>query len=289
MNRYEMYSKRLMWSGAFLLTAVMAGCGGGGDGGGGGGGSPAPQAGPAHYDFGAAASFGAGSGGGVVNQGTATMVTGDLGTSNPSSTIKGLKDSTGATYSVTAANAGSVSGIIYTGDTPPGDNHAHADAVVAALTKAYADLGPITATGGTEPNSTTPGELGGLTLAPGVYLSANLQITGGDLTLDAKGDPNAFWILQSGNNLTVGDPATPRNVVLANGALAKNVYWWVGSSATINAAGGGTMQGTIISSSGLNISSTAGSATNTTLNGRAFIFGGAAINMFNTIINTPAP
>jgi len=286
MNRYEMYSKRLMWSGAFLLTAVMAGCGGGGDGGGGGGGTPAPQAGPAYYDMGAAASFGAGSGNGVHNQGTKTAVTGNLGTTAASTTITGFHDAN-KSYSETPANIGAVSGTIFTDIDPAGDNGKTGAAVATALSNAYTALSPLTLTTGTEPNAATPGELGGVTLASGVYRSANLQITGGDLTLDAKGDPNAFWVFQSDNSLTVGD-AQARNVVLANGALSKNVFWRVGNSATINAAGGGTMVGTIITSSGLNISSLAGEANPTTLNGRAFVFGGTAVDMFNTIINTPA-
>jgi hypothetical protein len=286
MNRFDIYSKRLIWSGAFLLTAFVAGCGGGG----GGGGAVGAKAGPAHYNLGAAAPFGAGSGGGVHNQGTLTVVTGDLGTSNAPTTITGLRDTTTGPYTVTAANDGNVTGTIFTSNTPAGDAPATANAVVVALTQAYSDLGPTGAVGagGTEPNSTTPGELGGLTLAPGVYLSSSLQITGADLTLDAKGNPNAFWILQSGSTLTVGESATPRNVILAGGALAKNVYWWVGTSATINSAGGGTMEGTIISSQLINISS-AGKTTPTTLNGRAFVFGSAAVNMVNTVITTPAP
>jgi len=289
MNKYEIYSKRLVWSGAFLLTALMAGCGGGGDGGGtpGGGPKPLPAAGPAHYDFGAAASFGAGSGGGVHNTGLSSAVTGNLGTSAAATTITGLHDAATGSYTETAANAGPVSGTIFTDTTPAGDNHATADAVVAALTKASVDLSPATATGGTEPNAATPGVLGGLTLAPGVYNSAAaFDITAGDLTLDAQGNPDAFWILQA-PALTVGDSTTPRNVILANGADAKNVYWWIAGPAVVNAAGGGTMNGTVfVQGSSLDIG---GGTATTTLNGRAFIFGGAAINMMNTVITTPAP
>jgi hypothetical protein len=92
-----------------------------------------------------------------------------------------------------------------------------------------------------------PGNLGGLTLAPGTWTNAStVGITGGDLTLDAGGDPNVYWVFQIGSTLTVGDTA-PRSVKLINGAKAANVYWAVGSAATINYGGGGTMVGTIIS------------------------------------------
>jgi hypothetical protein len=113
------------------------------------------------------------------------------------------------------------------------------------------------------------------------------MITGSDLTLDAKGDANAVWVFQMASTLLIGDPATPRSVILINGAQAKNVYWQVGSSATINAAGGGTMVGTIIASSGIAFS-TAGNVTLTTLNGRAMGLN-ASVTMVNTVINVPLP
>ncbi len=82
--------------------------------------------------------------------------------------------------------------------------------------------------------------IGGETLAPGLYWSAtSLQITG-DLTLDAGGDVNAVWIFQMGSTLTTAagvhpaDPLIPNSrVILAGGARAKNIFWQVGSSATL--------------------------------------------------------
>src|SRR5208337_5504261 len=136
------------------------------------------------------------------------------------------------------------------------------------------------------PNGTDPGagQLGGLTLLPGVYKSASgaFLITGSDLTLDAQGNANAVWIFQMASSLTVGTPLASRSVILVNGAQPSNVYWQVGSAATINGAGGGSMAGTIIASEGMTFS-TAGNATVTTLNGRALgLF--AAITMVNAVI-----
>ena len=140
--------------------------------------------------------------------------------------------------------------------------------------------------GGTDPGA---GELGGLTLPPGIYKSASgtFKITNGDLTLDAMGDPNAVWIFQTAAGLTVGitGPAGARSVVMINGALPKNVYWYVGSAATINGAGGGIMVGTIIASAGVTFS-TAGNAVQTVLNGRALSLN-ASVTMVNTTINVP--
>jgi hypothetical protein len=84
-------------------------------------------------------------------------------------------------------------------------------------------------------------------------------------------------------SLTVGGPgaAFPQSVLLINGAQAKNVFWQVGSTATINAAGGGTMVGTIISSAATTFS-TAGNVTIVTLEGRAL-----ALNASVTMVKTP--
>jgi hypothetical protein len=113
------------------------------------------------------------------------------------------------------------------------------------------------------------------------------MITGSDLTLDAQGDANAVWIFQTATTLTVGAPAAPRSIILINGAQAKNVFWHVGTSATINAAGGGTMVGTIIASSAVSLS-TVGNVAIVTVNGRAIGLN-ASVTMTNTVINVPAP
>jgi hypothetical protein len=72
---------------------------------------------------------------------------------------------------------------------------------------------------------------------------------------------------------------------MINGAQAKNVYWYVGSAATINAAGSGVMTGTIIASAGVTFS-TAGNAEQTVLNGRALSLN-ASVTVVNTTINVP--
>jgi hypothetical protein len=135
-----------------------------------------------------------------------------------------------------------------------------------------------------------PSELGGLTLAPGTWTNAStVGITSGNLTLDAGGDTNATWIFQIGTTLTVGEAIAPRSVTLVNGANAANVYWLVGSAATINYGGGGTMVGTIISTAATTLSSPANSTTTsatTFLTGRALALF-ASTTMVNTIINLP--
>jgi hypothetical protein len=84
---------------------------------------------------------------------------------------------------------------------------------------------------GQTPVTTIPTELGGSTLTPGIYSSAagTFGITG-TLTLDGQGDPNAVFIFKMASTLTT---AGASSVVLINGAQACNVFWQVGSSATL--------------------------------------------------------
>ena len=113
------------------------------------------------------------------------------------------------------------------------------------------------------------------------------MITGSDLVLDGQGNANARWVFQMASTLTVGAPAAPRSVILINGAQAKNVFWRVGSSAIINAAGGGTFVGTVLASSSVAVS-TVGNVAIVTVNGR-LVGLNASVTLTNTVINVPAP
>ncbi|MBA2350939.1 MAG: DUF3494 domain-containing protein, partial [Burkholderiales bacterium] len=229
-----------------------------------------------------------------TNQGTLTVINGNIGTTGASTLISGFHDSAGDVYTETPLNVGTVNGRIFTAPPPPGGagvggtatTQATANAAAADAQTAFNNLSPASLPGGTDPGA---GQLGGLVLAPGVYQAAggSFQITGSDLTLDAQGDATAVWVFQTASTLTVGAPGFPRSVILIGGAQAKNVFWRVGSSATINAAGGGTMVGTIISSAATTFS-TAGNVTLVTLNGRALALN-ASVTMVNTVINVPAP
>lgn len=245
--------------------------------------------------LGAAAPFGTfGGGAGMTNQGIFTVVNGDISTTGASTTVTGFHDSTGDIYTETPLNKGQVNGRIYTAPPTPGGAGVGGNASTFAVATqgaqdaqtAYNNLMPASIPGGTDPGA---GQLGGLTLPSGVYKAAGdtFMITGSDLTLDAQGDSNAVWIFQMAASLTVGGPGAPRSIILINGAQPKNVFWQVGSAATINAAGGGTMVGTIIASSGVTFS-TVGNVTLTTLNGRALGLN-ASTTLVNSIINVPAP
>lgn len=260
-------------------------------------GSCLPPANLTPIPLGSAATFGTfGGSAGVTNQGLLTVVNGDLGTTAVSTAVTGFHDAgPGCTYTETPLNVGTVNGKIYTAAPPPtvacpseGTATTFAIATQARADALAAYNALVAQPGGPDPGA---GNLGSLVLAPGVYTasSGSFRIQGGNLTLDAQGNANAVWVFQMATTLTVGGPgaAFPQSVILANGAQAKNVFWQVGSAATINAGGGGTMVGTIISQSGVSFS-TAGNVAILTLNGRALSLG-ASVTMVNTVINVPAP
>jgi hypothetical protein len=236
----------------------------------------------------------------MTNTGISTVINGNIGTTGASSLISGFHDISvlvggvfECTYTETPSNMGEVNGTIDTAPPPPtvdcpneGTTATAAIAAEAALEAqaAYTALQNLPAG-----ITLSTNELGNRTLAPGTYTSTSIyQITTGPLTLDAQGDPNAYWVFQMGSSLTVGTLSAPESVLLINGGKTSNVFWQVGSAATINGIlGGGTMAGTIISQAGISVS-TAGVATVTTINGRLLALG-ASVTLVNTVINAPAP
>jgi len=109
-------------------------------------------------------------------------------------------------------------GMIYEGGAVP------AQAQIDATT-AYNDLA-----GQTCNVDLTGQDLGGMTLTPDVYcFDTSAQLTG-DLVLDALGDPLAVWVFQMGSTVTT---ASTSSVTVINSGQAVNVFWQVGSSATL--------------------------------------------------------
>jgi hypothetical protein len=260
---------------------------------------------PAAVDLGLASTFGTfGGSAGMTNTGNQTFIDGDIGTTSvANSSITGFHEGAGnlltddAYTDTLGANSGTVNGTIFTctnSTTGPNSavNLAPATANAAECAQAtQARLDAQTAfiaLAAMPSDGVLAGNLAGLTIAPGVWTNAtSVLISGGDVTLDAQGDANAVFVFQIGSTLDVGDAAVPRSVILINGAQAKNVFWQVGTAATINPSGGGTMEGTIIANSGVTFS-TAGNVAITTLNGRALSLV-SSVTMVNTVINVPLP
>src|SRR5690242_8810617 len=172
--------------------------------------------------LGAAANFAVLAGSTVTSTGL-SQVTGDVGVS-PGTAVTGFPPAT-------------VNGAIHAGDPA-------AAQAIASLTTAFND-----AAGRTVAPVTVAGNLGGRTLAPGLYKStSSLAISSGDLTLDAQGDANAVFIFQIASTLTT---TTGRQVILSGGAKAANIFWQVGSSATLGTTS--VLKGTIMADQSISV------------------------------------
>jgi Ice-binding-like/PEP-CTERM motif len=126
-------------------------------------------------------------------------------------------------------------------------------------------------------------DLGGLTLAPGVYtFSSSAQLTG-TLTLNAEGYNNAYWVFQIGTTLTTASGASVQeiNVGSDNGAN-DGVFWQVGSSATLGTST--AFEGNILAADSITLNTSA-----TIANGRALALTGAVTMDTNTISNVCPP
>jgi cell division septation protein DedD len=150
-----------------------------------------------------------------------------------------------------------------------------ADGVAAGaqsdLTTGYNDAA------GRSPTANVPAFIGaGQTLAPGVYKASSSLDVGGSLTLDAGGDPNAVFIFQAPSTL-ITDSAS--SVILTNGAQACNVFWQVGSSATLGTDS--AFSGSILALTSISVD------TGDTIEGRALARNGA-VTLDDDTITAPA-
>ncbi len=187
--------------------------------------------------LGTADSFGVLAGSTVTNTG-ASVINGDMGVS-PGSAVTGFPPG-----------------------TVTGTKHV-ADGVAAGaqsdLTTAWNDAA------GRTPATSLGGFIGaGQTLGPGVYKATSSLDVGGALTLDAHGDPDAVFIFQAASTLVTDSAST---IVLTGGAQACNVFWQVGSSATLGT--GSAFQGSILALTSISVT------TGDTITGRALARNGA--------------
>ena len=121
---------------------------------------------------------------------------------------------------------------------------------------------------------TLSGNIGGLTLTPGLYKStSSLAISSGDLTFDAKGNADAIFIIQIASSLTT---TSGRKVFLSGGAQASNIFWEVGSSATFGTTS--AMKGTILVMQSITFN------TGATLDGKALTRTGGITMAGNVIV-----
>lgn len=210
-----------------------------------GAGFAANAAGPTSVGLGTAGTFGVLAGAGITNTGP-TTINGDVG-SYPTITQTGF-----GTVTITGTN--------HFGDAVT--QQAKTDLVTA-----YNDAA------GRGPTIPIVADLGGQTLVPGVYNSASSIGVTGAVTL--SGSATDVWIFQAGSTLTT---ASGSSVVLTGGAQSCNVYWQVGSSATIGT--GSAFKGTILALTSITVT------TGASIDGRALARNGAVTLDTDTIVRS---
>lgn len=175
----------------------------------------------------------------VTNTGATTTIEGNVGVS-PGTAINGMP------------SGQPTGGSVHAGD---------ATAVLAqtALTTLYNNLAGRAC--GTNLSSE---DLGGMTLAPGVYCFNTSAALTGTLTLNGQGNPDAIFVIQVASTLTTASNAV---ISLIGGAQAANVYWQIGSSATLGT--GTTFQGNLVALQSITLNA------GTSLTGRALARNGA--------------
>lgn len=207
--------------------------------------------------LGAAASFAVLGATTVTNTGP-TVVTGDLGVS-PGTSCTGFP-------APCTGGPGVVTGTIHAGD--------------AAAASAQTDAHTAYANAAGQPCGTnlTGQNLGGLTLTPNVYCFSSSAFLTGTLTLDGQGNPNSVFIFQTGSTLIT---ASASRVTLINGASACNVFWQVGSSATLGT--GTSFAGNILALTSIT------ATTSATSNGSLYALNGAVTLDTNDISTCKGP
>lgn len=151
---------------------------------------------------------------------------------------------------ITGFPPGQVLGTVHAGDT----NAAQAQ---SDLTTAYNDAAG-------RPSSAAAGVFVSETLLPGVYTAGSAMALNGALTLDGQGNANSVFIFQAGSTLTT---ASGSSIVLTNGAQACNIFWQVGSSATLGT--GTSFKGNIMALTSISVT------TGVTIEGRALARNGS--------------
>lgn len=250
------------WFAALAVSASLAGCnGGGGDDNGSGGGDKGGVGGlgqgPAAVNLAGTGNFAILSSTGITNTGShASAIVGDIGASPITAAALDnvfCSEITGQIFGIDAAYTGNGNITCFAGSA--------ADKTL--VDNAVLDMGTAynAAAGRTSPDYTElgAGEIGGLTLVPGLYKWGSGVSISNDVTL--SGGANDVWIFQIAGDLTM---ASAKNVTLAGGALAKNVFWQVAGGAGVTVGTTAHFKGVVLASKAIALE------TGASVNGRLF-------------------
>jgi len=226
---------------------------------------PAPQ-GPAAVALGTAGNYVILAQTAVSNSPTSAIV-GEIGLS-PAATasLTGFALTLGTGYATSAQ----VNGRLYAADmTEP--TPTNLTAAVGYMQAAYTD-----AAGRVTPDFTElgTGNIGGLTLGPGLYNWAGAVTIPTNVTI--SGGPNDTWIFQIGGTLNL---ATSVQVILAGGAQAKNIIWVVAGATTLGASS--HFEGIILDQTAITLGA------NASVNGR--LLAQSAVTLISNNVTQPAP
>ena len=216
---------------------------------------PGQAAGPAPVDLRSCAHFTVLPGSAITQPTAGGIIHGDIGLSPATGASIGIPPSLveGTIYAVDATGTQGPYVVI---------DPARLDTAMGDLTLAHNDAAgrtPVPSGDFLNPNGSN---LGGLNLVPGLYkFDTTALITGSDVTL--AGGPDDVWIFQIGTDLQVGNDIA---VILAGGAQARNIFWQVGTSATLDT--GSSFKGTILAGQSITMNTTS------SLEGRALAFTG---------------
>jgi len=212
----------------------------------------------------------------LVPAGTATADTTidgpvNLGTATPYGVL-GASTVTNTGPSVIGGDLGLSPGTSITG-FPPGIVLGTTHPTDAVATQAQIDLTTAyNVAASLTPTTTGLADLVGLSLTPGVYSGQELSLSG-DLTL--AGTASSVWVFQAASTLVTGSAS---RIILTGGATACNVFWQVGSSATLGTSSQFT--GTIMANQSIT------ATTSATIAGRLFADNGA-VTLDSNVITTP--
>ncbi len=275
MNKFSNIKKPMILSTTILLAAIVAGCSGGGGG--------------AGVNTGLGATGAVCTGATCVNLGTAgnyailaktavssvpsSVVTGNIGLSPAARTfLTGWSLITEPTD--TSFGSAQVTGRLFAADNVPPTPTQLTTAVGDMQTAYTAAAGMAPAGGGVTTACPGTGTFGGLTIVPGVYTCTTQVLIPSGTNLTLSGSATDVWVFKMAGGL---DQAAATQVILAGGALAKNVFWQ--SAATVTIGTTAKMKGVILSQTDVVM------GTGSTLNGR--LLAQTAVTLDQAVVTQP--